>query len=261
MSTRTVRPIASAAACGTALAMLLAGCSSPRAESAAESPAPAAAAESPTPSTDATTCPNPHGGSCLGPLEAGEYETTTFDPTISYRVPEGWFNSEDLPGNFWLFLEEDAEVQSSARGGSYLGVYTNVHAAALDCGEGWEDGVGTTPADLVAWYQSMPGLTVSEPVPASVGGLDGLQVDLALEDGVEACDFGGNPGLPLIIGDGVSDLHHVILEDMDVRLVLLEWGEGNLTLEITNVREQRSAEEFRSQLQPIIDSLVFDVAP
>jgi hypothetical protein len=62
--------------------------------------------------------------------------------------------------------------------------------------------------------------------------------------------------MALIIGDGVSSLHHVVLEGMDVRLVLLEWGDGNVTLEITNVRERHSAEEFRSQLQPIIDSLV-----
>jgi hypothetical protein len=49
----------------------------------------------------------------------------------------------------------------------------------------------------------------------------------------------------------------VILHDLDVRLVLLEWGAGNVTLEITNAKVQHSAEEFRSQLQPIIDSLVF----
>jgi hypothetical protein len=30
-----------------------------------------------------------------------------------------------------------------------------------------------------------------------------------------------------------------------------------VTLEITNVKEQHSAEEFRSMLRPIIDSLVF----
>lgn len=255
MSTRTIRSIASVAAVAAGLAALLAGCSTPTA--AGPAPAAVAEAESPAPSTDAATCPNEYGGSCLGALEAGEYETTTFDPTITYRVPDGWFNAEDLPGNFWLYLQEDAKGQSSPRGGSYLGIYRNVHAAAIDCAEEWQDGVGTAPADLVAWYRSVPGLIVSEPLPVTVGGLAGLQVDLALKEGVETCDYGGNPGLPLIIGDGVSDLHHVILEEMDVRLVILEHGEGNVTLEITNVREQRSAEEFRAQLQPIIDSLLF----
>ncbi|MFC5860653.1 hypothetical protein [Agromyces flavus] len=54
----------------------------------------------------------------------------------------------------------------------------------------------------------------------------------------------------------MSSLHHVILDEMDIRLVLLEWGDGgNIALEITNTREQHNAEEFRSLVQPIVDSL------
>ena len=56
----------------------------------------------------------------------------------------------------------------------------------------------------------------------------------------------------------MSSLHHVILPELDVRLALLNWQNGNVTLEITNVKEERSADDFRSQLQPIIDGLVFD---
>ncbi len=64
-------------------------------------------------------------------------------------------------------------------------------------------------------------------------------------------------GIPLIIGNGVSQLHHVLLEELDVRLVILGWEEGNVTLEITNVKEQHSAEQFRSELQPILHSMEF----
>ena len=93
----------------------------------------------------------------------------------------------------------------------------------------------------------------------TVGGLEGLQVDLELEEGDDTCTFGGNDGIPVIMGDGVSSLHHVILDEMDIRLVLLEWADGgNITLEITNTREQHNAEEFRSLVQPIVDSLVFE---
>ena len=159
------------------------------------------------------------------------------------------------PGNFWLFQQQDS--QDGALGGSYLGIYQNVHAAALNCDEAWQEGVGTTPAELVAWYESVPGLIVSEPQRVNVGGLDGLQIDLALEPGVNTCRYGPYMGIPLIIGDGVSDLHHVILRQLDVRLVVLGWRKGNVTLEITNVKKQHSADEFRTALQPIIDSLDF----
>ncbi|RZS64524.1 hypothetical protein EV187_2911 [Agromyces ramosus] len=251
MYTRTA---ASGALVAAAFIALLSGCSSPSSDAAAPSSGPAVDGSGSN-SSGASFCPNPHGGSCLGPLTAGEYRTTTFEPQIDYTVPDGWTNFEDLPGNFWLFQQQDS--QESARGGSYLGIYSNIHAAAIDCREAWQDGVGITPTELVDWYQSVPGLIVSEPLPVTVGGLEGLQVDLSLEPGVATCSFDGNVGIPLIIGDGVSDLHHVILHDLDVRLVLLEWGDGNVTLEITNAVAQHSPEEFRSQLQPVIDSLVF----
>ncbi len=254
MFTRNADAAASVSLIATALLILLTGCSSPS-SGAAPSTRPAVGGSDSPSAAGHPTCPNPHGGSCLGALAAGEYQTTTFNPQLSYTVPDGWTNMEDLPGNFWLFQQHDN--QEGARGGSYLGIYSNVHAAAIDCKEAWQDDVGTTPAELVAWYQTVPGLIVSEPLAVTVGGLDGLQVDFSLEPGVETCSFDGNVGIPLIIGDGVSDLHHVILHDLDVRLVLLEWGTGNVALEITNAKVQHSAEEFRSQLQPIIDSLEF----
>ncbi|MBM7505900.1 hypothetical protein ACFPER_02205 [Agromyces aurantiacus] len=250
-----VGPIGSAAITATAVAILLVGCAPPTAGSNAEPAAAVVGAESPTSTT--SDCPNPYGGTCLGALEAGEYQTSTFEPQITYRVPEGWMNYEDLPGNFWLFLQEDEEFQATPRGGSYLGIFTGIHAAAIDCSETWQEGVGTNPAQLVAWYQSVPGLIVSEPVKVSVGGLRGLQIDVSLEEGNDTCNFGGYTGIPLITGDGVSEVHHVVLDDMDVRLVFLRHRNSNVTLEITNVREQRSAEEFRGLVQPIVDSLAF----
>jgi hypothetical protein len=248
---------------GLTVAFVLVGCApagvSGPASSATE-PDAAATSSTPTPSAaEAAGCPNPHGGACLGDLEAGEHRTTVFQPAITYTVPDGWTNYEDLPGNFWLFLTEDLASQDSAVGGSYLGIYQDVAAAALDCGEAPEQGVGRTPEALVDWYQSVPALTVTPPVPVTVGGLEGLQIDLALVDGAEAdmCSYGPYAGVPLIIGSGVSELLHVLLDEIEVRLVLLERGEGNVTLEITNVTEQHPSDEFRAMLQPILDSLVF----
>ena len=36
-----------------------------------------------------TQCPNPHGGICLGTLVAGTYKTSSFDPRLTYTVPDG----------------------------------------------------------------------------------------------------------------------------------------------------------------------------
>ena len=103
----------------------------------------------------------------------------------------------------------------------------------------------------------MPGLIVSRPARVTVGGLRGLQIDLGLERGVRTCRYNQYKGIPLIIGDGTSSLHHVILKELDVRLVILAWQRGNVTLEITNEKKQHTAAEFRADLQPIVNSLRF----
>jgi hypothetical protein len=269
MSTPIVRNAASVSLAAATFMTLLSGCSvlGPGTGTAPE-PQPAVVGPGAPVTTD-SDCPNPRGGSCLGPLPAGEYRTTTFEPQIGYTVPQGWTNLEDRPGDFRLSQPRDTRSgpfqpfrqygdQESAYGGSFFGIYRNAHAAALDCDELWQGHVGTTPDELVAWYETVPGLIVSEPLAVTVGGLDGLQIDLSLESGAGTCSFDGHTAIPLTIGNGISRLHHAIVQGLDVRLVFLAWGDGNVTLEITNVREQHSAEDFRSQLQPIIDSLVFD---
>jgi hypothetical protein len=248
MFKRTLLPL-------SVLMFALTGWASTAASAGPTGSGPASSAGSSRATTERADCPNPHGGSCLGNLEPGTYKTSTFKPKITYTVPAGWTNFEDLPGNFWLFQQQDS--QDGELGGSYLGIYQNVNAAAIDCTEGAQEGVGNTPAELVAWYQSIPGLTVSNPTKVTVGGLQGLQIDLDLQPGGSTCSYGPYQGIPLIIGNGVSSLHHVILDELDLRLVILGWRGGNVTLEITNVHKQHTAEEFRDALQPIINSLKF----
>ncbi len=241
-----------------ASALFVAGCTSSGGVNAADVPPAAVSATSPPTQspTELPPCPNPHGGTCLGALEPGEYTTTTLAPQLTYTVPAGWTNLEDLPGNFLLENVNDPQPDDPI-GGSFFGIYTNVHAAAIDCKEAAQTGVGIKPKELVAWYQSLPGLIVSTPKQVSVGGLDGLQVDLAAKPKKEPCTFDGYDAVPLIIGDGVSQVHHTIGKGAGVRMIILGWEDGNVTLEINNVDKQHSAKEYRAQVQPIIDSMEF----
>jgi hypothetical protein len=238
----------------TTLALLLAGCSGPSDDR------PATALSSPqvspsTPSSGPTTCPNPHGGTCRGDLPAGQYRTSTFHPAVTYTVPAGWTNAEDLPGNVLLYQQDDP--QDGTLGGSYVGIYQDVWAAAIDCAESPQPDVGSRPADLVAWYRSVPGLIVSLPKAVTVGGLSGTQIDLALKPNDDTCQFDGLSGVPLTIGSGASQLHHVLLDGLEVRLLILDWNGTNVVVEITNVRQQHQGGPYRTEVQPIIGSLTF----
>jgi hypothetical protein len=236
-------------------ALLITGCSSssndrPATTSPASSQvSPSIAASQPAP------CPNPHGGNCLGPLPAGEHKTSTLRPAVTYTVPAGWTNFEDRPGNFLLFKQ--ADPQDGTVGGSYIGIYQDVRAAAVDCTENRQPNVNSEPADLITWYRSIPGLVVSVPKHVTVGGLSGLQIDLSLKPDDDTCTLDGLSGVPLIVGGGISQLHHVLLDGLNVRLLILDWSKTNVIIEITNLKDQHTADEYRAEVRPIIDSLKF----
>lgn len=206
----------------------------------------------------ASACPNPHGGVCLGSLEAGTHSTTSFEPNLSYTVPEGWTNGEDLPGHVLLSRTDDPE--EGAWGGSYLGVYQNVRAAAL-CGEEAQSEVGASAADLAAWYRTVPGLEIVGDARVSVGGLSGIALDFRVRDGwTSPCPLDGTiHAIPVIIGGGVSELHHVIGAPLEMRLILLDWEGGNVAIEVTAVREQHSLQDYLggSGAGAVVDSFVF----
>ncbi len=191
----------------------------------------------------ASTCPDPHGGVCLGDLEAGTYSTTSFKPKLQYTVPAGWANGEDLPGN--VLLGRPGDPQVDVWGGSYIGIYQNVRAAA-PCSEEAQPGVGTSAAELAAWYRAVPGLEIVGDAPASVGGLSGIALDFRVSDVWRStCPLGGEiHAVPIIIGGGVSELHHTMGSPLEMRLFLLDWKGGNVAIEVTAVREHHSLADF-----------------
>ncbi len=184
---------------------------------------------------------------CLGPLDPGTYSTVSFSPRITYTVPDGWSNDEDLPGNFLTVMTGDVR---------YLGIYQNVRAPK-DCEEDWADGVEGTVQDLVGWYTTHPGLVTTEPEEVVVGGLTGVFLDISLDPSWDVtCPFSeGQPVVPFIIGNGVSSLHHVILPGFHERLYLLEWDGGNVAIEVGP--EGASLEDYLTEVLPIVESLRF----
>lgn len=231
---------------------LLGGC-----QASAPSAPPSSLAAEPTvpPSSDARAssstafeCPA-HGGQCLGQLAPGTYTTRVFSPDITYTVPSGWVNGEDLPGNFLLQLEGDAR---------YLGIYNGI-AAPDECAERPAPRVGRSVEALSQWLTEHPGLEATEPRPVSVGGLDGVYLDLSLADSwTKACPYSdGQPAVPFIIGGGPSSLHHVILPGFEERLYLLEHAGSNVAIEVG--AEGGGLEDYLADVVPVIESLRFGI--
>jgi hypothetical protein len=237
------------------LAIALTGCGSDAA-AAAPSSARAVAGDGKAQTADADprpVCPNPYGGQCLGPLEPGRYTTVSFSPAISYTVPAGWTNGEDLPGNFGLQLEDDIR---------YIGIYRDANAP-YKCEEYPDPDVSQKVSDYTRWLRRHPLLRVTKPIPVSIGGLHGVAMDISKAPGTEGkgCTFAEGTitgAVPFIVGGrGPASLHHVILDEpgFKERLYLLRYKRGNVAIEIGP--EGTSLAEYLRKVTPILRSLRF----
>ena len=219
------RHVAAVLACviGTLIAACNSNTNGPSASPLASLSVPPSAA-----ATSAQTCPNPGGGACLGPLAVGTYTTALFQPALTYSVPAGWDNEEDLPGNF-LLLPPGASLGGVDAGTSdYIGVYTQV-APNPACGPR-----DLTPGEIASCIATNPDLETTEPTPADIGGLSGFVLDVTLAAGTD--------GGPLMVGVAPSGLDHGLIPGLTIRLYLLALGNGSLAIEVDDVGDPNLAD-------------------
>jgi hypothetical protein len=113
--------------------------------------------------------------SCLGKLEAGKvYATKVFTPTVSFSVPTSdWVNPGDTGGDFGLFSTRDI--------GDVIIFFRDAKSV--------DKAVGTTVTDIASWLASNEELTVTPFVPAKVGGLTGVTMDIRVAPGATSTDL------------------------------------------------------------------------
>jgi hypothetical protein len=126
-------------------------------------------------------------------LPAGTYTSNAFAPALTFTVPDGWEKSADTA----------AYLQLRPVGDENVGIHVFKDPVALSqdatCPLAAEPGVGLTSFDLAKWIRERPGLIVSQPGMATVGGLNGTVIDVGIVDGWKAsCPFAnGLPTVPL----------------------------------------------------------------
>ena len=120
--------------------------------------------------------------------------------------------------------------------------------------------------DLVAWLQAAPGLAVSQPTEVTVGGLDGVQLDLELDPAWQrTCFFSeGLPAVPLVMHEAdaqdTGGYHWVMLPRMSMRWFLSPWKDGVIVVDIDNSKGGMSADDLIRVATPIVESFAFSAA-
>jgi hypothetical protein len=239
-----------------ACVLLLAACGSTGPSTSTASSGPAATLAHPT--VIPTRCPNPEigmGQECLGPIDAGTYTTELFSPTLTYTVPAGWANLEDMPGNFLLLPPGSTLAGVNPGTSDYLGVYTSVVAPELCTGQA-DLGVSGTFDGLVGWLEADPAIALANEHDVTVGGLDGVVMDISMKDPRgDGCREGvwGD----IYVGRNPSSLVHAVGEDYPIRVYLLHNGDRSLAIEVADARGGSDYPDWIAAATPVIESFVF----
>ncbi|HEY3336292.1 MAG TPA: hypothetical protein VGK16_13755 [Candidatus Limnocylindrales bacterium] len=157
---------------------------------------------------------------CLGPIEAGTYDSTALDLTgtgaagqLRYTVPDGWANTIDFPTNYFLRPAADYRADPAFDGndivsGIYVWAGTLAAAQPADCSGVAANGVEASADAIARHFATLPGLVVGDRGTTSLDGRSARVLDLSLDPGYAGtCPWAsGRPFRSLItMADGGQD--------------------------------------------------------
>ena len=193
---------------------------------------------------------------CQGALEPGPYRATYFDPAMAFEIATpGWTWS--YTGSLQMFASDEA---AEGYGSDVINFFLDPVIAAQDCEDGPEPGVERSVDDLVAWLQEAPGLTTSDRTPVTVGGLEGVRVDLQVAPGwKEDCFYSdGKPVVPLIYSSAFPGGYNwAISPPMSMRWYVLGAGNRVLIVDIEDSPKGLSRDELFRTGDEIVETFVF----
>ena len=162
-------------------------------------------------------------------LRPGEYHSTEFKPSFSFRVGKGWRTSSYFPQ-----ISDRLAITRREEGDSPALIFRDLQEvfkyAKNDTLE-----VEKAPKDMVGWLQHHPYLKTEKPGSATVGGVKGVQLDYTVS-GDAPYDkinlFRYTDGTEGGAGEG-SKYRAIILEDVEGKTVTI--GLGSPTIEFDDL--------------------------
>lgn len=203
---------------------------------------------------------------CSGDLAAGSHASHWFVPfetdngqvqqgKFSYTVPVGWTLVDE---NFGAYTLAKTDAPANA-----IRLMSNAvpHSQDSTCPPSQARGVGRTTAAIESWLTTLPGLVTTEPTPFSVGGLNGVTLDLSMAPGwTHACSFAPDtPVVNTITESPASGLNvHVnVAGAARARYMLLDLGDGRALLIDVEAPDQASWDEVIAEAMQIVNSFQF----
>jgi hypothetical protein len=242
----------------TVIATLLVACSGEVDSPAAPSTEPVTSSAETVHTFAAADCP---ALDCDGPLVPGRYLADYFDPSIGFEVATPGWDWSYSGGTLALIADDYHDGLLYNSDGIYL--LRDPRIASQDCEETEEPGVGGTAEELAAWLRNAPGLVASDPTHVSVGGLEGLRLDLRIDPQREqTCPFTDPvPAVPLVYrGAKVGGYHWVLVPHQTMRWYILDTDDGVIVVDIEDAPAGEPRDELLETGDAIVQTMVFSQA-
>ncbi len=167
----------------------------------------------------------------------------------------GWTWS--YTGSLQMFASDEAAEGYDA---DVINFFLDPVIASQDCEDGPEPGVERSVDDLVAWLEAAPGLTTSGVTPVTVGGLNGVRVDLQVApEWKKDCFYSdGNPVVPLIYSSAFPGGYNwAISPPMSMRWYVLGAGNQVLIVDIEDNPKGLSRDALFQAGTDIVETFTF----
>jgi hypothetical protein len=225
------------------------------------SPSPAPSPSPPPSGSPAAMWPDwlteDHDRNAAGILPAGRNSTRYFpSPSFSFTVPAGWVNAQDsFDGWYYLFPDSPANAAEFALSQDpaqdMLVTITQTPEGLGVCpGAAAPAPSGPTAAQIAEVLLATDGLSTTESVPVTIGGLSGLQMDVQIDP-----TWTGT--CPLDPQDPPTKDY----KDVRTRFIVLDLPDERNVLIVINSLYAKDFEPFLAEAMPIVESMEFDVTP
>jgi hypothetical protein len=181
-------------------------------------------------------------------LRPGTYRSEEFEPSLSFRVGDGWTN---VPPESSELLAIQRGVMGGVSFFRLKEVYEPARMGMPNVEEAPKD-----PKGWVAWGRHHPYLRTSEPEQVEVGGVEGERIDVVVRDlpedyrgrcGTDCVDIGRVEGVPPLKNDVFAP------EDDKARVTFLDVEGETVTISISSPASE--FEEFVPEAQKVLDSV------
>jgi hypothetical protein len=186
---------------------------------------------------------------CGGPLTAGTYTSRGLQPPVTYTLRSPWVNVRDWHEFFQLYPDTPANrfLAAAGRYPDYILVLpaASVSPTASCADDSVQDDIQVDAAQFADFLATQAGLQASRRIPVSIGGLDGLQVDVTVDRDWTGC----LPGTPLGETADPADSYRFVVLDRPAEASLM------IRMRTTGAPFQ----PFLEEAMPIVQSFQFDL--